>query len=75
MAKAIGARVITTAGSPEKVKICEELGADLAINYKTDDVDAEIRQVRPWRRECLVGIAARAELSSAPSGCCTFAAA
>jgi NADPH2:quinone reductase len=44
MAKAIGARVITTAGSAEKVKTCYELGADLAINYKTDDVPARVRE-------------------------------
>jgi NADPH2:quinone reductase len=43
MAKILGARVITTAGSDEKVQICRDLGADLAINYKTQDVDAAIR--------------------------------
>ncbi len=47
IAKAIGARVITTAGSPEKTKRCRELGADLAINYKTEDVDARIKQFAP----------------------------
>lgn len=47
MAKAIGARVITTAGSPEKVDVCRALGAGLALNYKTDDVDAGIRQFAP----------------------------
>ncbi len=47
MAKAVDALVITTAGSDEKVKACRELGADLAINYKTQDVDAEIKQVAP----------------------------
>ena len=36
-----GARVITTAGSPEKVELCRSLGADLAINYRENDfVDA-----------------------------------
>jgi NADPH2:quinone reductase len=36
-----GARVITTAGSPEKVELCQSLGADVAINYReTDFVDA-----------------------------------
>jgi NADPH2:quinone reductase len=44
MAKAIGARVITTAGSDEKLKLCRELGADLAINYKDADVDAQIKE-------------------------------
>lgn len=47
MAKAIGARVITTAGSVEKVGVCRGLGADLSINYKTEDVDAAIRQFAP----------------------------
>ena len=47
MAKALGARVVTTAGSPEKVKVCRALGADLALNYKTDDLDAAIRQFAP----------------------------
>ena len=37
LGKAAGAMVIATAGTPEKVRICETLGADLAINYKTDD--------------------------------------
>jgi len=37
LAKAFGARVITTAGSAEKCDACRRLGADLAINYKTED--------------------------------------
>src|SRR5579859_3775934 len=43
----LGARVITTAGSDEKVQLCRELGADLAINYKTQDVDAAIKEFAP----------------------------
>jgi NADPH2:quinone reductase len=45
--KALGAKVIATAGSAEKVKRCRELGADLALNYKTDDVDARIKEFAP----------------------------
>jgi len=37
LAKAFGARVITTAGSPEKCDACRKLGADVAVNYKTED--------------------------------------
>jgi NADPH2:quinone reductase len=37
LAKAFGAKVITTAGSPEKCEAAHKLGADLAINYKTED--------------------------------------
>ena len=34
VAKALGATVIATAGGPEKVRFCEELGADVAIDYR-----------------------------------------
>jgi NADPH:quinone reductase len=37
MAKALGARVIVTAGSDDKCAACLALGADHAINYKTQD--------------------------------------
>jgi NADPH2:quinone reductase len=44
MAKAVGAKVVTTAGSPEKVKQAKTYGADLAINYKAEDVSAKIKE-------------------------------
>ncbi|MCH5377579.1 MAG: NADPH:quinone reductase [Planctomycetes bacterium] len=47
MAKAIGASVITTGGSDAKVALCRELGADVAVNYKTEDVEAAIKQFAP----------------------------
>jgi NADPH:quinone reductase len=47
MAKAAGARVITTGGSAEKVARCLELGADAAVNYKTDDVGAAVAAFAP----------------------------
>ena len=37
LAKAFGARVITTAGSAEKCEACRKLGADVAINYRSED--------------------------------------
>jgi NADPH2:quinone reductase len=37
LAKAFGARVITTAGSAEKCEACRKLGADVAVNYRTED--------------------------------------
>ena len=37
LAKAFGARVITTAGSAEKCDACRKLGADVAVNYRTED--------------------------------------
>jgi NADPH2:quinone reductase len=37
LAKAFGARVVTTAGSAEKCDACRRLGADVAVNYRTED--------------------------------------
>ena len=37
-----GHRIFTTAGSPEKVRFCEELGAFIAINYREEDFVAVI---------------------------------
>ena len=47
MAKAAGAKVIATAGSPEKVAAAKQLGADAAVNYKTDDVAAAVKEFAP----------------------------
>jgi NADPH2:quinone reductase len=37
LAKTFGARVITTAGSAEKCDACRKIGADVAVNYRTED--------------------------------------
>lgn len=38
MAKAIGAKVVATVGSPEKAGLCRQLGADGVVNYHTDNI-------------------------------------
>ena len=45
LAKAMGARVIVTAGSDEKCAACLALGADHAINYKTHDFQDEVKRL------------------------------
>ncbi|MBX3658915.1 MAG: NAD(P)H-quinone oxidoreductase [Ramlibacter sp.] len=45
MAKALGARVIVTAGSDDKCAACVALGADHAINYRTHDFVEEVRRL------------------------------
>lgn len=45
MAKAAGATVIATAGSDDKCAACLQLGADHAINYKTQDFAEEARRI------------------------------
>jgi NADPH2:quinone reductase len=44
LAKAFGARVVTTAGSAEKCAACLKLGADVAVNYKTEDFVAATKR-------------------------------
>jgi NADPH:quinone reductase len=45
LAKAMGATVIVTAGSDEKCAACLKLGADHAINYKTQDFKEEVKRL------------------------------
>ncbi len=47
MARAIGAHVITTAGTDEKVAACYEMGAELAINYRTESITEAVQQFAP----------------------------
>jgi len=49
LGKAAGASVIATAGSDEKVEVCRELGADHAINYKTQDFVEEVKKITGGR--------------------------
>ena len=42
LAHALGARVITTAGSQEKLDVCRSLGADVTINYREQDFVEEV---------------------------------
>jgi NADPH:quinone reductase len=43
MAKAAGAKAVTTVGSPEKAALCKSLGADLVMNYRSDDIPAAVK--------------------------------
>ena len=45
LAKAHGATVITTAGSPDKTAFCIGIGADFAIDYKTQDFAEEVKRI------------------------------
>ena len=49
LAKALGAQVIVTAGSDEKCAACLAIGADHAINYRTQDFVAETRRLTGGR--------------------------
>jgi NADPH:quinone reductase-like Zn-dependent oxidoreductase len=45
LGKAAGATVIATAGSDDKVRLCLEVGADHAINYRTQDFADEVNKI------------------------------
>jgi NADPH2:quinone reductase len=45
LAKAFGAKVIVTVGSKDKADACLKLGADHAINYKTEDFVAQVKTI------------------------------
>ena len=49
LAHALGARVLATAGSAEKCAACESLGAERAINYRTTDFVAAVREATGGR--------------------------
>ena len=49
MAKAWGARALCTVGTPEKVAAARELGADAAINYRSQDFVAEVSKLTEGR--------------------------
>jgi len=45
LATALGHRVFATAGSDEKCRACEELGAERGINYRTEDFVAVVKEL------------------------------
>ena len=46
---ALGATVVTTAGSPEKLDLCRSLGADVTVNYREQDFVEEVRRASDGR--------------------------
>jgi alcohol dehydrogenase len=49
LAKKIGATVITTVGSNDKIEPCKALGADHVINYRTDRFEGAVRKITKKR--------------------------
>jgi NADPH2:quinone reductase len=45
LGKAAGAQVIATAGGPEKVQVCRDLGADHVVDYTADDFVPVVKEV------------------------------
>ncbi len=49
LAKAVGARVVVTAGSAAKLRRCAELGADVLVDYKAQDFVEEVKKATDGR--------------------------
>ncbi|UNX55149.1 NAD(P)H-quinone oxidoreductase [Georgenia sp. TF02-10] len=49
LARALGARVLTTAGGPDRTRRCLELGADVAVDHRSQDVAAEVLRATDGR--------------------------
>jgi NADPH2:quinone reductase len=49
IARAAGARVVATAGGPEKVGVCKELGADIAIDYREENFVEVVKEATEGR--------------------------
>ncbi|CAN5315858.1 NAD(P)H-quinone oxidoreductase [soil metagenome] len=54
LAKAMGSKVIVTVGSQDKMDACLKLGADHAINYKTEDFVARVKEITKTGVELIV---------------------
>jgi len=49
LAKALGATVVTTAGTEEKLELCRKLGADVAVSYRDQDFVEEVKAATDGR--------------------------
>ena len=49
VATAAGARVIATAGGAEKVRVCEELGAEVSLDYREEDFVGAVKEATGGR--------------------------
>lgn len=49
VARALGARVAVTAGSPAKLELCRDLGAEILISYRDDDFVSGVREATDGR--------------------------
>jgi NADPH2:quinone reductase len=54
LAKAFGAKVIATAGSKEKCDACLRLGADVSVNYRTEDFVSAVKEATGGRGADLI---------------------
>jgi NADPH2:quinone reductase len=67
-----GARVFATAGSPDKTKLCRELGAEIAINYREDDFAQVVLDATDGRGVDVAFDAVSGDVTLKTFGCMAF---
>jgi NADPH2:quinone reductase len=73
LAKVEGAKIIlATAGTDEKTKLCESLGATKGINYKKSDWGAEVKKLAPDGVDLIVDFIMGIIPQFLPFSCLTF---
>ena len=72
LGKAAGARVIATAGGADKVALCRSLGADLAIDYKSEDFIAAVKTATAGRGADVVFDPVGGEILERSTKCIAF---
>ncbi|MFP6641751.1 MAG: NADPH:quinone oxidoreductase family protein [Myxococcota bacterium] len=74
LAQVAGARVLATAGSPEKVEFCRKLGADVAINYRQDAFAERVLEATDGRGVDVVFDSVGGEVTKESMRCMAFGA-
>jgi NADPH:quinone reductase len=69
---AAGARVVATAGGPEKVAVCRKLGAHEVIDYRSEDIVDRVRQVTGGRGADVVWDPVGGDVFDASRRCIAF---
>ena len=69
LGRALGARVLATAGGPEKVEFCRALGADLVIDYRAQDIADAVREATGGRGAEVIYDAVGGEAFDAATRC------
>ena len=72
LGKAAGARVIATAGGPDKVQVCRDLGADVVIDYLAEDFVAVVKDVTEGRGADVVYDSVGGDITDRSRKCIAF---
>lgn len=69
---AAGARVLATAGGPEKVQVCRDLGADVVVDYNAEDFVAAVKDVTDGRGADVIYDSVGGDIFDASRRCIAF---